>query len=121
MPPVSMFRMQGSLDEYEGTTRGHEFRRIIKYFSNKALAFFTVFFAIVAGVMPLLMNLFMGDMVNVMAGGTDFLNKFKPIIYKLIGFTIGQFLVMGINMQLRFTANPSFMRDLRRNLFHELM
>ena len=121
MPPVTMFRKQGSLDEYEGEMRGREFTRIIKYFSNKALLFFTIFFAIAAGVMPLLMNLFMGDMVNVMATGTNFLKKFKPIIFKLIGFTIGQFVVMGINMQLRFTSNPAFMRDLRRNLFRAFL
>lgn len=121
MPPVTMFKKQGTLDEYEGELKGKEFFRMMKYFSNKALLFFTIFFAVLAGVMPLFMNIFMGDMVNIMADGTDFMNRFKPIIYKLIGFTIGQFLVMGINMQLRFTSNPSFMRDMRRNLFHAFL
>ena len=116
-----MFKKQGTLDEYEGELKGKEFFRTMKYFSNKALLFFTIFFAILAGIMPLFMNIFMGDMVNVMADGIDFMNRFKPIIYKLIGFTFGQFLVMGINMQLRFTSNPSFMRDLRQNLFHAFL
>lgn len=121
MPPQSTFRNQGSLDDYDGVLRGHEFIRTIKYFSNKPLFAFTIIFAIFGGVMPLLMNLFMGDMVNVMADGNNFLNKFKPIIFKIIGFTIAQCVVMGINMQLRFTANPFFMRDLRRNLFRAFL
>ncbi|KAK8876060.1 hypothetical protein M9Y10_006244 [Tritrichomonas musculus] len=121
MPPQSTFRNQGSLDEYQGEMKGHEFVRIMKYFSNKALLVFTIIFAVFGGVMPLLMNLFMGDMVNVMAEGNDFLKRFKPIIFKLIGFTCAQCAVMGINMQLRFTANPFFMRDLRSNLFRAFL
>lgn len=121
MPPRSTFRKQGSLDEYEGEMRGHEFFRIMKYFSNKAMLVFTILFAAFGGVMPLLMNLFMGDMVNVMAGGKDFLKKFTPIVFKLIGFTCAQIVVMGINMELRFLSNTFFMRDLRRNVFHSFL
>lgn len=121
MPPQSIFRNQGTLDEYEGSVKGHEFIRTMKYFSNKCLLVFTVLFAIIGGVMPLFQSLFMGDMVNTMAGSTGFLDEFKPVIYKIIAFNVAQVVSMLINMQLRFISNSSFMRDLRRVLFRSFM
>lgn len=122
MPPrTTIFRAQGSNDEFEGELSGREALKILKYFSNKALMAFTILFAIFSGVMPLLMNIFMGDMVNVMNSGDNFLNRFVKIIYKLIGFNFGMLVCMGINMHLRFTANPFFMRDLRRHLFRAFL
>ena len=88
---------------------------------NKVLLAFTILFAIFAGVMPLLMNIFMGNMVTVMTDGSNFLHLFVPIIYKLIGFCCAQIVCMGINMQLRFIANPHFMCDLRSHLYRSML
>ena len=123
MPPfnTSAFRSQGSLDEFEGK-RGKELIRTLKLVSNKPLFALCFIFAIFGGVMPLLMNIFMGDMVNAFSTpGTDFLDSLVPIIYKMIGFCVGILVVMFINITLRLIVNPFFMRDLRRNLYKSYM
>ncbi|OHT01150.1 ABC transporter family protein [Tritrichomonas foetus] len=122
MPPMvtSAFKQQGSLDDFDGK-RGKEFSRIMKYFSNKALFAFAIIFAIFAGVMPLLMNIFMGDMVNVFNTADNFMPNLVSVIYKLIGFNVGMLVVMFINIYLRMVANPFFMRDLRKNLYKSYM
>lgn len=97
------------------------FFNIMKLISNKALFAFAIIFAIFYGVMPLLMNIFMGNMVDVMTAGNDFLHKFIPIIYKLIGFCCAQVVCMAIDLQLRFLANPNFMKDLRSNLYKSML
>ena len=117
----TVFRNQGTLDEYDVVIKGHEFSRIMNYFSNKPLLAFTIIFAIIAGVMPLFFSIFMGDMLNVMQEETNFLDQIKDIVVKLILFILAENISMGINMQLRFMAIPYFMRDLRRNLFHAFL
>ena len=112
---------QDALVDKETKRKSHAFSGIMKYFSNKVLLAFAIIFAIFGGVMPLLMNIFMGNMVTVMTDGSNFLHRFIPIIYKLIGFCCAQIVCMGINMQLRFLANPHFMQDLRRNLYKSML
>ena len=108
-------------EEQEGHKKVNAFSGIMKYFSNKVLLAFAMIFAVFGGAMPLLMNIFMGNMVNVLTDGSNFLHNFLPIIYKLIGFNCAQVVCMAINMQLRFFANPLFMRDLRKNLYKSML
>lgn len=86
----TVFINQGSLDEYDGQIKGNEFASIMKYFSNKPLLVSTIVSSIIAGVMPLFFSIFMGDMLNVMEDGEDFLEKIKDIIMKISLFTLAE-------------------------------
>ncbi|OHS98000.1 ABC transporter family protein [Tritrichomonas foetus] len=116
MPPMgflSAFKQQGSLDDFEGK-RGNEYFRIMKYFNNKFLLVITYLVSGVSGVMPLLMNVFIGDMVNSFnTTSGSMLDSLTSVIMNMIYFNVAFLVVQTIGFILRTTTNPYFMRDLR--------
>lgn len=93
------------------------FNDILSYNTSKVFFGFAIFFAIAAGAMPLCMNLFLGNMTNVMGTDSNFMDSFLPVIYKMIGFACAMVVVIAINFVLRSTVNPRYMRDLRLGLY----
>ncbi|OHS94664.1 ABC transporter family protein [Tritrichomonas foetus] len=123
MPPpgnTSVFKQQGSLDDMV-ERKGNEFLRMMKYFSNKAILIFTYLFAIIAGALPLLMSVFMGDMTNSFGTSGSIMPGLTKVIYKMIYFQIGNLVATALNFLFRTIANPYFMRDIRKNLYHSYM
>ena len=116
---VTSFRAQGTTDE--ATTRGGEFWRILKYYEKKTVLGFTVFFSILAGCLPLLMNVFMGDFATTITTKKDFMDDLVQVIYKLIGFAVSMVCAMGLNFGFRAFANPYFMLDLRSDVYRAFM
>ena len=121
MPPKAFFRPHGSTDEDEVTVTGGEFFRIMKYFSHKFALSLAILFAMLAGATPLVMNIFLGDMLNVISSGTFTDAQLKDVVLRIVYLAIALNLVMTINFGMRGYSNPAFMVDLRRELYTSLM
>ena len=113
--------LESSEVSQEEIKKGHEFFRILKYFSNKALFIFSLIFSILLGAVPFIFYLIMGDMINVITETTNFLSEFHKVMIKIIVFIIFQNAVLTICTQLRSLSVPYFMRDLRRQLFNSYL
>ena len=84
MQRPTAFRSSGTDDEVE--RKGGEFFRILKYYSNKCLLVVAIFFSILCGCLPLIMNVFLGDFMNTMNANENFMDGLITVIYRMTGF-----------------------------------
>lgn len=112
---------QESTDTPIEVVHGHEFIRIMKYFSNKALFVFAIIFSILLGAVPFIFYLIMGDMITIITETTNFLEEFHKVMIKIIVFIIFQNAVLATCTQLRSVSVPFFIRDLRRQLLNSYL
>lgn len=121
MPPESFFRPHGSTDEDAVAITGGEFFRVMKYFSRKFALALSIIFAIIAGATPLVMNAFMGDIVNVLNTPGMTHDQLVDVVLRVTYLAIFLNVIMTINFGMRGYSNPAFMADLRRELYTALM
>lgn len=122
MPPVrTVFKTQGAQDDFGAKARGDEFKRTIRIFSRKWALGFALFFSVCAGASPLLMNVIMGDMMNVMTQTTGFLDTMSDLCLKMLYVIIAMVVVTALSIAFRIFANPAFMVDLRYEIYKSLM
>ena len=119
MQRPSAFRSSGTDDAVD--RKGGEFFRILKYYSNKCLLVVAIFFSILCGCLPLIMNVFLGDFMNTMNANENFMDGLITVIYRMTGFCCAMIICMGINFGMRSHANPAFMLDLRRLTYNAFM
>ncbi|OHT02035.1 ABC transporter family protein [Tritrichomonas foetus] len=117
----TFFKPHGSLDDDNVKVTGKEFWKIMKYFNRKWLLVSAILLAMIAGASPLVMNFFMGDLMNTL-GKPNFTNaELNSAIVKVIYCVLALNLIMVINFSLRAFSNPEFMHDLRYYLYKQLM
>lgn len=95
----------------------HCFAKIMKIYSRKLLLVLTIFFAIVLGVLPLLMNVFMGELMNAMNEDGDIMVPLRKVIYKMLVFILLITIVNILAYSFHANATAALMVDLRKNLF----
>ena len=122
MPPrfQGTFKKQGSQDEAEVKPKGNEFWRCIKLFQNKWLVCINVFLSMVAGVMPLVMNLMMSGVADLTNEG-DFMDNLKSLIKRLVGAICGMWASNQFNQLSKSFLNPSYVVDLRTAVFNAIL
>ena len=103
------------------TPKGGEFLALMKYFTKKWALAVATFVVMVSGVAPLLMNLVMGQMMNLLSSGEFTDSQLISVIGKLVGAFLTGSLLFGISYAFRSVANPAFMVDIRRELYASLM
>ena len=103
------------------TIRGDEFMRIMSYFSKKRALSLAIITSIINGGAPLAMDLFLGDLMNVLSveGFTDkqLTNVVLNLSYALLAWNV----LSTITYMFRAYANPVFMVDLRKAIYESLM
>ena len=120
MPPVTIFRTVVN-EEDKNAQKGGEYFRIMKYFKRKPLLFASLFFAVVNGVLPVIISLMLGDLVNVMAGSDNFLDELKSIVLKMIYFYIATLVIAGIAFGTKFFSSAELLSDLRKEIYQKYM
>lgn len=100
---------------------GNAFTSIMKYFSKKWALGLATFVVMVSGVAPLLLNFFMGQMMNVISSDDFTDDQLVNIIGKLVGAFLTGSVLFGISYAFRSRASPAFSADLREALYTSLM
>lgn len=118
---MAFIKPHGSLEDDEIKPTGKEFIKIMKYFSQKWALALSIFLSICCGAGPLVMNLFLGDLMNVIGtkGFTD--EQLLHSVLKIFGISMAVNFLLTCNFGMRGYSNPSFMADLRRALYTSLM
>ena len=106
----------GRIEDNNYEIKGNEIYRIYKLMSRKWVFGIGAFFTLCSGASPLLMNIIMADMMNLMTAG-EITDQFMhdvgqlclKLLYVVIGMTAATFLALGFRMYL----NPCFLIDLR--------
>ena len=125
MPPPmrQIFRTQGSQDEEDVQTTGFEIFQALKFFENKFLLFLCILISIANGILPVLMNLIMGDMTSTFAKiETETVpHALTPFILKMTYINIAMLVLMALMITTRSVTTPKFTVDIRRAIFTSLM
>lgn len=118
MNPNFTLQGQGLQDEIDvSSLPKHCFAKIMKLYSRKLLLVLTIFFAIVLGVLPLLMNVFMGELMNAMNQDGDIMIPLRKVIYKMLVFILAITIVNILAYTFHASATAALMVDLRKKLF----
>ena len=122
MPPHrQIFKTHGSQDASDVQLKGNEFGRSIRLITNRCAFGFGIFFAIVAGAYPVLINITMGNMLTTMTTQLDFLGAMKTLALRLFFINLGMIAAMTLCMSIRMYANACYLVDLRRSVYTSLM
>ena len=123
MPPprFQVFKTHGSQDDNLVEISGYEVFDILSFYKDKWMLYVSAFFSILAGAMPILMNLTIGNIATVMTQSTSFLDSMLDLTKRMIYIVVSMLFVMSITMGLRVLANPSFAYDLRAVIYSTLM
>ena len=118
-----IFRTQGSQDEEDVQTTGFEIFQVLKFFENKFLLFLCILISIANGILPVLMNLIMGDMTSTFAKiETETVpHALTPFILKMTYINIAMLVLMALMITTRSVTTPKFTVDIRRAIFTSLM
>ncbi|KAK8846978.1 hypothetical protein M9Y10_019552 [Tritrichomonas musculus] len=103
--------------------KGNEFARCYKLMNRKWLLVITFFFTICQGVSPLLMNVIMAQMMNVMTSSVtdDFLNKIKNLCLQLLYIIIAMVAINSLSLGFRMVVTACYCTDIREKMFDSLM
>ncbi|OHS97813.1 ABC transporter family protein [Tritrichomonas foetus] len=139
-----LFKLR-SADSAEDTVKlqGGEFKRAMKLIEHKGRLIISIIFATLSGAAPILMNIFMGDMVTSLSGGGSGMpnipsnGQIPPEMADLIkdymsdavtGFAIKMSYILVamtfiqiLNCISRGVVGPTYVTDLRRLLFTSLI
>ena len=91
------------------------------YYDRKYIFIIASFFVIAAGVLPVCLTIFMGDLANVMTSSKDFDSEVSKICIKLIIYCVAYSIVMEIKDILGGSSGPWFQTDIRKNIYKKLM
>lgn len=119
-PPVVVFSKQGSQDASDVKTTGFEVFKALSYFENKFLLSLAVISSMASGVMPVMMNLFMGDLTTTLTTSDDIADV-TPVILRLSYINIAMVVIMTLSMSIRSYATPKLAADIRFVVYKSLM
>lgn len=139
----AIFKQQGSKgedDSYE--IKGGEFLRAMKLIDYKFRLAVSIFFAAVSGAAPILMNVFMGDMVTSLVGDDPNAPQYNPSIPKdqfaeqmkhylldtvtdlslrMVYIIVAMTFVQALNFYARAAIGPTYVTSLRKMIFKSIM
>ena len=115
------FQPHGSSDAEEVKINGKEFFLIMRYFRKKWLLALAILFSILCGTVPLVMNVFLGDIVNTITKVDFTKEELNESILKIVWVVVALNIVYVVNFGFRGFANPDFMHNLRNNIYKQLM
>jgi ABC-type multidrug transport system fused ATPase/permease subunit len=144
MPPMrrQLFRSHGSQDEADIELKGNEFRRAFGMIEYKGRLCISILFSVLSGVTPLLMNIFMGDMMTSLVGdapdmpqppadgmapGSDtalsdyVFDVVTDMCLRMVYIVLGMTVVQLLNFLSRAAVGPTYVTSLRQALFTSLM
>lgn len=110
----------GRIEDNLYEIKGNEVYRIYKLMSRKWIFAIGAFFTLCAGASPLLMNIIMADMMNLMTSGQindDFMHEVGQLCLKLLYIVIGMTAAIILALGFRMYLNPCFLIDLRGKMY----
>ncbi|OHT13697.1 ABC transporter AbcB-related protein [Tritrichomonas foetus] len=100
--------------------QGNEFGRILHFYKQKWVFVLSIIFSVAGGVLPLGMMIIMGDSFDAVMVPETFLDSFVDYILKVTYLMIAMCVIMGLSFGLRGYTNPTFVRDLRDEIFRNI-
>ena len=104
--------------------KGNELGRCYKLMSRKWVFAIGAFFTLCAGASPMLMNVIMADMMNLMTSGKiddSFTKEVGKLCIKMLYVVLGMTAATVIALGFRFYLNPCFLIDIRSKMYDSLM
>lgn len=95
--------------------------KIMKYFDRRIIFYAAILFSIIAGVAPVTMNIFLGDLANVMTTTSNFNKEVGKICVKIAIYCAIYTVIMEIKDVVGGSSGPWFQTDIRKNLYKKLM
>lgn len=142
MRPQTLFKSHGSKEDGEFKLKGGEMRRAMGLIDHKCRLAITIIFAMLSGVAPIVMNVFMGDMMTGLVGDDpntptmppegptpEYIQQLKEFMLKVVedmgirlaGVIAGMTVIQMINFYCRADIAPVYGKALRRMIFKSLM
>jgi ABC-type multidrug transport system fused ATPase/permease subunit len=144
MPPMrrEVFKSHGSQEPGDVKLEGNEMRRAVGLIEYKVRFGISMFFSILSGVTPFLMNVFMGDMMsNLVGDGPDtlpipaggltpefealmsqhLLSVVQKLGLRMVYVVIAMTTIQLCNFLARSAVGPTYVRSLRRMVFTSLV
>ncbi|EAY11234.1 ABC transporter family protein [Trichomonas vaginalis G3] len=123
MPPqFKVFKTQGSQDDKDVKTTGFEMCVMLKFFENKCMFAITVILMACAGMVPLMMYFFMGDITSEMSNGnTEIVKAILPTIYRMAYINVAMLFFMLVSQSLKSYCVPKFATDVRVKIYSSLV
>jgi ABC-type multidrug transport system fused ATPase/permease subunit len=115
-----VFKKHGSQDD-GGSVQGNEFRRCLRLLRKKWLLGVAIVFTMAAGGAPFLMNVVMGDMMNVMTESQGFLDAMIDLCFRMFYVILGMTAATVLSMIFRIWITPMFSLDLRCLVYNSIM
>lgn len=109
MKKVEIFADHGSTDDADVLVK-YAFFKLMKYYPNRFLYSIAFILSLGMGAAPLLMNVFIGEMVDSLMPGKDFFDTFLPVLYKIIYFIVGFVVVCFFSALFVPMTNRRFIR-----------
>ncbi|KAK8875498.1 hypothetical protein M9Y10_005664 [Tritrichomonas musculus] len=102
---------------------GSELIRCYKLMSKKWIFWIGAFFTLCSGAAPMLMNIIMADMMNLMTTQIDdsFTKEVGKLCLKMLYVVLGMTAATVIALGFRFYLNPHFLIDIRQAMYDSLM
>ncbi|OHT09324.1 ABC transporter family protein [Tritrichomonas foetus] len=100
-------------------TQKNLFLRVMKYNTKKFVWVFHFIASFSLGIIPILMNIFLGDLINVLNSSDveDLMPQLNSVIYNMIGYWAGVVISNFVVYSVRYYAYSNLMEDLRGALF----
>ena len=112
-------------DDTQYEIKGNELGRCYKVMSRKWVFAIGAFFTLCSGAAPMLMNIIMADMMNLMTsnGGQDpnFLHEVGQLCLKMLYVIIGMMAATCLSLGFRMFLNPNYLVDVRGAMYDSLM
>ncbi|KAH0786047.1 ABC transporter family protein [Histomonas meleagridis] len=119
MPPATIFRSVVS-EEDKNLKKGGEFFRLIKHYNNKPLFVSLYVVAIIQGCMPIILTIFLGQIVNTLTG-ENFFDSFVPVIKSMIYYYVVYEIITPFMMELKWWTASGLIADLRKKVYTKFL
>lgn len=97
------------------------YAKIMKYYDRRWIFFVALTLTFIAGCLPVILNLFMGDLANVMTSTDNYSKEAGKICIKLAIYCICFSVLMEFKDVIGGSSGPWFQSDIRKNLYKKLM
>ena len=109
-------------DVITDSAKGHEYRRLMKYFRKKPLLYMSFLFAVIAGISPLLFLIPGQKMTQIMAVPTEqFVDAIVPFLKQSAWIAAICVVIQGLSNLFQALVSPHFLTDISRALYGALM
>lgn len=95
--------------------------KIMKYFDRRLIFYIAAVFTVIAGIAPVILNIFMGDLANVMTTTNEFSHEVGKICIKIIIYCVCYSVFIELKDIIGGSSGSWFQTDIRKNLYKKLM